>query len=174
MKSYYILAIAMIVLLCGKTSANAQIIYPQGNIRKCLNEYLHQIQATENKCYDRANLHIWNLLSNKDVHSDSDLNAIGIYGFLSVGSHQNTYIFLKFHDSYEILPITEGKHNESRNYSAIIDDLQAYFTKHPSIDPRLLPLYHKAVCDVYIDNTQIDQLGSWFDWYAKDVLEYFE
>ena len=140
-----------------------------------MNEYLHTIKATENILYDEFNLHIWNLLSKKKIVLDSDMKKIGIFGFQTVGSQQYTYIFLKYYDDYEILTMTDIQdYNAARDYSEILDDLQKYFGTHPDIDKRLLPFYNKAVYDVYVDNTQTDQLGPWFNWYDTKQMEYIK
>lgn len=150
----------------------AQKLYPKNDIRKCLNEYLYDIQATGNTQWDEANLHIWNLLSGEKICFDRDMKKIGIFGFEPLGSHQYTYIFLKYCDDYEILAVADNNH--IRDYSEILDDLQDYFVRHPDLDKRLMPFYNKAMCDVYIENTQIDQLGPWFEWYETDRQKYIE
>jgi len=152
----------------------SQMLSVKDNIRKELNEFLHMIGATENPSCDSINLYIYNRLSDKKIIDDSDLDEIGIYGFTTAGSHQNTYVLLKCFDEYEILRMTEGKYNESRDFSAILDDLQAYFDRHPEIDSRLLPFYNKEILNIYIDNTKIDELGYWFDWYKTESKKYGE
>lgn len=134
---------------------------------------LKRMQSSEMKTCDTAiyaqfDLLVWDLLSNKSIHKDHDMNKIGIYGFRDLSSDLLVNVLIKYCDDYEILPMTEKKLKEHRDFLVILDDLQSYFVRHPNLDRRLLPLYNKAVLEVYIANTRSDELGDWFDWYKTE------
>ena len=66
---------------------NAQKLAPHGDIRKMLSNHLQNIGVTENSLCDTLSLHVWSLLSNKQIRSNSDLDSIGIYGFKAWWPH---------------------------------------------------------------------------------------
>lgn len=151
---------------------NAQKLTPHGDIRKMLSNHLQNIGVTDNSLCDTLSLHVWSLLSNKQIRSNSDLDSIGIYGFKAWWPHQNIYVLMKYHDDYEVFEMTGGKYNESINYADILNNLISYFSRHPNLDYRLMPTYNKIIYDVFLFNTGLNELGPWFDWYESEQKQY--
>lgn len=122
--------------------------------------------------YVQVNLLIWDLLSNNPIRHDSDLKEIAIVGFRKLSNPIHVGVLMKYHNFFEVLSMTDENTGDHREYSAVLDDLQHYFSKYQDIDRRLLPLYNKVVLDTYISNTQADELGPWFEWYEAEQYKY--
>ncbi len=142
----------------------------QKDIKVYLQKYLYEIgvvrdsippvfalseeERAEGLLADTSYMHIYNLINNKDIADNHDLEEYGIYAFYPLYFHpMDTYVFLKCGDECELIYVGErGFPYAQIDLSLQIKQVTDYFDRHPELDRHLLETYIQTVGRVYENN----------------------